>query len=126
MTRLLNDMARLVASWWRIDRVRISPREGRLLRLQPPCVVVVEDRPAEVLARTLANLPHGASATTVADDRLFADNGLLEVLYECRSVAGDCRLRLTIAPGGALDGIFWTADGRERRITEECVEVYSG
>jgi hypothetical protein len=127
VTPLLTDMARLIQSWWKLDRVRISPREGRLLRLKPPCVVVVEDRPAEVLARTLARTSTGASATTIAgEEGSFTDTSSIEVVYDCRSVAGSCRLRLAIAPGGTLEAVYWTSDGRERRIDEESVEVYSG
>lgn len=115
MIRLLKDTARLIESWWKIDRVRISPREGRLLRLTPPCVVVVEDQPAEVLARMLGR----TSATT-------SDGGdSISVVYECRSPRGDCRLRLAVTPGGAIAGVYWTTGGVERRITEESVEVYS-
>jgi adenylate kinase len=117
MPRLLKDVARLIGSWWKIDRVRISPREGRLLRLKPPCVVVVEDRPAEVLARTLGR----NSATTIAG----AEESI-SVVYDCRSVAGAYRLRLAVAPGGTLEAVYWTTDGCERRIMEESVEVYSG
>lgn len=117
VTPLLTDMARLLRSWWKIDRVRISPREGRLLRLKPPCVVVVEDRPAEVLARTLGR----NSTATIAGNEEW-----ISVVYDCRSVAGSCRLRLSVAPGGTLEAVYWTTDGQERWVTEESVEVYSG
>jgi len=127
LPRLLNDIARLIGSWWKIDRVRISPREGRLLRLKPPCVVVVEDRPAEVLARTLARASTGTSTATIAGAAAsIAEHESISVVYDCRSVAGSCRLRLAVAPGGALEAVYWTTDGCERRITEESVEVYSG
>lgn len=127
--RLLKDVARLVESWWQIDRVRISPREGRLLRLKPPCVVVVEDRPAEVLARTLGRgsaTTIAGAAPSIAEQGSVAEQSSISVVYECRSAAGACRLRLAVAPGGTLEAVYWTTDGRERRITEESVEVYSG
>jgi len=121
--RLLKDTARLIESWWKIDRVRISPREGRLLRLKPPCVVVVEGRPAEVLARTLGRVSATTNAWEVGSP---TDDGSISVVYDCRSSQGECRLRLAVAPGGAIAGVYWTTEGREREIMEESVEVYAG
>lgn len=110
MFNLFKDLTRLVESWWQVDRIRTSPRAGRLLRLQPPCVVVVEGRPAEVLARTLS--------------RAESDSGRLTVTYDCRSALGACTLRLEVMPAGTIAAIRWTAEGTERRIEEEAVEVY--
>jgi hypothetical protein len=117
VARLFIDLARLVESWWKIDRIRASPREGRILRLQPPCVVVVENRPAEVLARTLGQ---GASPTATATAM-----ELMHVVYDCRSARGACRLTVTVTASGAIAGVDWMEDGVERRIMEEDVEVYS-
>jgi len=105
-----SNLAQLVVSWWQVDRIRTSPSAGRLLRLQPPCVVVVEDRPAEVLARTVS--------------RAASDSGRLTVTYDCRSALGACTLRLEVTPAGTIAAICWTADGTERRIEEDAVEVY--
>ena len=40
-------------SWWRVDRIRASPIDGRLLRLHPPCFVVIEGRSFEVAQRVV-------------------------------------------------------------------------
>lgn len=117
VARLFIDLTRLVESWWKIDRIRASPREGRILRMQPPCVVVVEDRPAEVLARTL-----GQTASTTAGTAMIE---LMQVVYECRSARGPCELRLVVTASGAIAGVSWTEDGVKRRIAETDVEVYS-
>lgn len=108
--RLLADVRHLIEAWWKIDRIRASPREGRLLRIEPPCVVIVDERPAEVVARTL-----GRSA---------GEGGPIHVDYECRSAQGACRLRLTVTACGAIGAIFWTAEGAERMVTENEVEVF--
>lgn len=34
---LWSQLRELLRAWWRVDRIRVSPREGRLLRLVPPC-----------------------------------------------------------------------------------------
>ena len=108
--RLLTDVRRLIEAWWKIDRIRASPREGRLLRIEPPCVVVVEEQPAEVVARTLG--------------RTADETGAIRVDYDCRSAQGACRLRLTVTACGAIAAIAWTADGIEQLVSEEQVEVY--
>ena len=52
--QLLRDLFKLFRSWWQVDRVRISPTEGRLLRLIPPCIICVNGRPVEVLRRSVS------------------------------------------------------------------------
>lgn len=39
---LLAEFRRCAVSWWCQDRVRVAPREGRWLRLQPGAVVFLE------------------------------------------------------------------------------------
>ena len=41
MRLLFCAIADLVVSWWRTDRIRVSPCEGRLLRLTPGSIVFV-------------------------------------------------------------------------------------
>jgi hypothetical protein len=108
--RLFTDLRRLIEAWWKIDRIRASPREGRLLRIEPPCVVVIDDQPAEVVARTLG--------------RAADESGTIQVDYDCRSAQGACRLRLTVTACGAIAAIAWTAEGIEQLVNEEQVEVY--
>src|SRR5437762_7612372 len=40
----------LIHSWLRGDRVRLGPAEGRLLRLKPPCCLIVRGQPVQVVA----------------------------------------------------------------------------
>jgi hypothetical protein len=109
ITRLLRDVFRLIASWWQVDRVRVSPHEGRLLRLEPPCVMVVESRPAEVLARTVGRTAAGPF-----------------VVYDCRSATGPCQLRVVPLGEGYVSRVSWIEDGRERELAADDVEVFQG
>jgi hypothetical protein len=50
LCRLLADALRV---WWQQDRIRISPNEGRLLRLQIPCILTVNGNLVELTGRTV-------------------------------------------------------------------------
>ena len=107
LAKLGRDLVRLVRSWWRVDRVRISLDEGRLLRFEPPCIVVVEARPAEVLARTTGQSAAGPF-----------------VAYDCRSALGPCRLQVGLPGPGLAPRVCWTEQGAQRTIAADSVEVY--
>ncbi len=107
ISRLLRDVFRLIASWWQVDRVRVSPDEGRLLRLEPPCVVVIESRPAEVLARTVGRTAAGPF-----------------VVYDCRSATGPYQLRVVPLGDGQVSCVCWIENGRERELAADDVEVF--
>lgn len=104
---LVCDLVRLVVGWWRVDQVRISPDEGRLLRLQPPCFVVVAGRPAELLSRTVGH-----------------DAGGIFVAYECRSTHSVHRLQVRVVDRHAASAILWTTDGVERLLGPDEVETF--
>ena len=105
--RLVHDTRRLLDAWWRVDRIRIAPREGELLRLRPPSIIVVEGCPAEVLARTVGQSVGGPY-----------------VEYECRSATDACRLRVQPAPAGGVLGAQWQDRGPPRRVDPERIEVF--
>ena len=73
--QILRDLWRLIRSWWQVDRIRISPSEGRLWRLDPPCVVFVDGTPVEVLRK----LPTTQDASRVVE-------------YECLCAGREARL----------------------------------
>lgn len=54
-------------AWWQVDRIRVSPREGRLLRLRPPCVVVIESDAVELVQRMVAHDAEGPSVVYFAE-----------------------------------------------------------
>lgn len=107
--KLMLDLLRLLGSWWKVDRVRVSPTEGRLLRIEPPCCVVVESRPAEVVARTTGENAAGPF-----------------VVYDCVTARGDGRLLVVPHDCGRRLDVFWTEDGVRRSVDEANIEVYAG
>lgn len=100
-------MLRLLRSWWQVDRIRASPREGRLLRLRPPCILVIDGRVVEVVARTLAH-----------------DDDCVTVSYDCRQGQDVGCLTIRLA-GGLTSNVVWTAAGVERRLPADDVEVFA-
>ncbi len=54
---MMRDLVDLVGTWWKRDRIRVRPSEGRLFRLQPGTVLCFSPSPAaprisvEVLVR---------------------------------------------------------------------------
>jgi hypothetical protein len=107
MGKLFCDLVRLVRSWWAVDRIRISPEEGRLWRLRPPCILLVDGRPAEVIARTLSG-----------------DEVGLVVSYDCRTAQGDGRLTVR-GVAGSTPKVVWMADGVERPLVAHEIEVFA-
>ena len=55
MSRLLKQLRGLAQNWWKTDSIRISPAEGRLLNLQPPCYLRLGAEVLEVLQRRTAD-----------------------------------------------------------------------
>lgn len=96
----------LVRDWWRVDRIRSSPREGRLLRLEP------------------GDLLRLAGVTvTVIDRRVDPDAS--GVRYRCAGDGFIGELRVTLAAGRQADGIVWSREGRQCCLFAAEVEVYS-
>src|SRR5260221_14778876 len=87
----------LVARWWRTDRVRISPREGELLRLQPGCVLTVNGVPAEVRVRMVVH---------ERDTRRGS--------YQCQTELGPAILEVHCADGGGAFDIVLAGGGRKK------------
>jgi hypothetical protein len=89
--------------WWRADRIRAAPGEGRLLRLRPPCFLRVRGRTVEVLRRSVIHSVLGPC-----------------VLYCCCVPAGS-RALLVAPQGGKMRWI--EADSESELMTIE-VEVF--
>jgi hypothetical protein len=97
----------LIADWWRADRVRISPREGELLRLQPVCLVMIGGRPVEVLGRQ-----------EVQNDQATS------VRYECRTEEGPAHLDVRFSENSSRLEIGWSKSGRIEALLEHQIEIF--
>ena len=94
---LVRRVVHLLHSWWRGDRVRIAPGEGRLLRLKPPCLLLIADQPAQVCRRTVRGR---------------------RVIYFCRSVLGIGRLTID------RFGVQWRRRRQVKQMHESDIEVF--
>jgi hypothetical protein len=99
---LVRQLWRLLHSWWRQDRIRLSPTEGRLLRLEQPCFLVIDGQPFEVVKRTLR--PSDKERVAV---------------YAFRTSASELVVRQGLTPE-----ILWQHQGVVRRLHETDIEVF--
>jgi hypothetical protein len=104
---LASAVLRLLHWWWRGDRIRVSPREGRLLRMIPPCYVRIAGVPAEVVARQAVC---GAPGPTI--------------VHRCIGPAGS--FDLTVRPTARGVEIEIRRDGMAHSLAEDDVEVIPG
>lgn len=107
MWKLATALMRLLHWWWRGDRIRAPPSEGRLLRLAPPCFLRIAGEPAEVVSRQVA----------------IAGDGQL-IVHRCESAAGDFELAVRLTGGGPE--VRMRRGGCERLLAVEDVEVIPG
>ena len=98
---------RLLRSWWRADRVRLSPGEGRLLRLGAPCILRFGGRYVQVMRRRTGQTPGGPY-----------------VCYECE-VDGQTG-ELWVEPTGERlpPRVAWREGGVVRVLAADEVEVF--
>jgi hypothetical protein len=101
---LIADVVSFLRAWWRQDRIRSSPREGKLLRLVPGAVLSIDGRMLEVEQRDL--MPTKASQ-------------LLRL--RCRGVEGHSELWIHFDSDVEL---VWNCNGKETTISEDEVEVW--
>jgi hypothetical protein len=104
---LLRCVGDLLRSWWQVDRIRVSPNAGRLLRLRPGNIVCIADRDIEVVSRSVSQSPSGPS-----------------ICYRCRSADGSAQLCVTPIVCGAGERITWKEKAVERSLTADEVEVW--
>jgi hypothetical protein len=105
--QIIHALVSLLRSWWQVDRVRISPREGALLRLQPPCLLMIGNQRVEVLARK----EPGEEKTVV--------------VYNCNTGQGPATLRIDLVDQGRRTSVHWQIAGEIYQLSAEDVEVYA-
>ncbi len=104
---LLSTLLALARAWWRHDRVRASPNEGRLLRLGPGAVLRIAGRRAVVQHRRVGETAEGSY-----------------VAYECEGEAGPSQLLLRHTAGRIHSTASWREGGAEQTIGADSVEAY--
>src|SRR5262249_44184930 len=97
----------LIAAWWRVDRVRVSPREGELLRLRPESLMLVEGEPVQVLRREVAG-----------------DASAQGVRYECQAADGVAHLDVRFSEESGRFEISWSMCGRQEMLSKHQIEVF--
>lgn len=103
----------LIRAWWDVDRVRISPREGQLLRLQPRSVIKVCGEPFEVVERL---------ADCVSEDS--PGDRESSVYYLCRGGRESGRLHVRVAGLEEEQRVVWTVGGRVCPLDVDEIEVF--
>jgi hypothetical protein len=103
----------LIRAWWTIDRVRVFPREGRLLGLQPPCVIFVRGQPVEIVGRH-----------TLAPREPSEQLGNPGVCYVCQCETGPALLSVWPGSGNRFPQAVWQTDGKEQLLEEHQIEIY--
>ncbi len=96
----------LLGAWWRIDRIRVSPRDGELLRLEPGSLLTVKGVPAEVRQKQSVDGPGGS-----------------RIRYECHAESGSARLEVRFVDEGSPLEIIWSASGKREALFAHQIEV---
>ena len=102
---LARTLVEAVLTWWRQDGIRVSPNEGRLLRLSVPCIVEFERELFEVTRRVVGRRAAGEFVT-----------------YQGRAVAGDTEFEFECRPGSR--NVCWRDAHGTRRIDERSIGVF--
>ncbi len=92
------------------DRIRVSPSDGRLLRLAPPCALTIGSETVRVVSRTVSETAFGP----VVSYECETDFGMAELTVR---LTGDYR-------GGLSSEITWTNEQSRQAIAEQDVVVY--
>jgi hypothetical protein len=98
---ILKSAKELFHGWFRSDRIRIAPTEGRLLSLQPGQRLLLRDNIYTVLGPTLANPANGCQVTI----RLDSDQGPAYLIIQRTSIGRTNNARL-MTEQGQFEDIF--------------------
>ena len=107
----MREFVDLVRAWWKRDRIRVRPSEGRLFRLRLDAVLCFACHRRE----------QPISAQVVARCENF-DFGHAHVCYFCRTSQGDGEL--VVAYGEDGPAIEWRADGTSYELHVDDIEVF--
>ncbi len=105
--KLFADWLALLRSWWRVDRIRVSPGEGRMLRLDAGSLILVRNRPVEIVGR-----------------RVQSNGSCVTIVYDCQGADGDAQLVVVSASEIGESLLSWIDGGRTEKIDETDVAIY--
>ncbi len=88
--------------------MRISPREGRLSRLDRGALIRIDDEWFQVESRTATASPEGA-----------------DIIYDCLALRRRAALHVRATTTGDADPVVWCEQGHERPMAAADVEVFS-
>lgn len=99
----------LLQQWWRADRVRISPRSGQMLRIEPPCILEIEGLRLAVQSR-----------------EVFVDSDLPCIRYACCDEQGRSSEILARPPMNADSQtlVEWITNDRRQLLDENEIGIY--
>lgn len=97
-------LCQLIQLWWTGDRIRVSPVEGRLLRIQPGDLLSVAGNDVEVV------------------DRFVISERSLCLI--CRTQQGIAELHVPVFSKSESQEVLWFESGDELRLTAADVEVW--
>lgn len=103
---LARTLVEAIRTWWRQDDIRVSPNEGRLLRLDVPCIVEVEGELFEITRRAIGR----------RGDVNF-------VTYQGQAALGDTECQFECHPGSRHIG--WSDARGTRSLDERAISVFS-
>ncbi|WLD11736.1 hypothetical protein [Planctellipticum variicoloris] len=103
---LWSQLRDLFRTWWRVDRIRISPREGRLLQLAPPCY-----------------LEYGGEFWLVDSRAVGTSSTGSYITYRCSTQGSQAELTVTPARTG-WEQVLWIVNGERLAVSADDFEVY--
>lgn len=104
---MIRAVLEFLRAWWRVDRIRASPRDGRLLRLHPPCFVLIGDRSFEIGRRVVGQDADGPF-----------------VVYDGRDANGPAKLLVRLVTKSSRTVIRWIGNNGERTLDETDISVF--
>ena len=102
--QLCTALKELVESWWCVDRIRASPREGRLLRLFPGSAVTIHGTTLEIVQRVVRETPRGPL-----------------VCYETCSDEGTCQLWIAAE---SPEIVMWIRGSSEQSLSAGEIDAW--
>lgn len=106
MTTHFSTWVQSLRRWWRVDRIRISPHDGEILRLGLADVLLVGEEWFEITGRYVEQMASGPV-----------------IVYDCSSAQTRCRLR--VEPGVPWPRILRVDADRETPISSDDIDIFS-